>query len=303
MFRFGIAGLILIALALGGLSVAGAFAPTGVLPPLAWEGDLRATQDASGAAQNETHIAANPLDPENAIVVTKDFRTGARSRNYIDTTTDGGATWVEQLVPRPNPDLPEDIDPAVFFRSDGRAYLIWTSSSDFTHGGLFLSWSDDGGLTWVPAVVVTPPEGYFDDKVWLAFDETGGPYHGTIYAFWTRFGKAEILSARSTDDGVTWSQPVQVSTGKSAIHNDGAQPVVLPDGSLLVLFIHDYSPGIQGTFTIARSTDGGATFSPNVPLFTVEQTPLLLPGEGWRIFTYHSLVYEPVRDVLVMIWP
>ena len=302
-FRFVTACIILMALALGGSHVAGAFPPTGALPPLVWEGDRRVTQDTSGSGQNETHIGANPLNPDNAIVVTKDFRTGLRSRNYIDTTTDGGITWTEQLVPRPNPDLPEDIDPAVFFRSDGRAYVIWTSSSDFSHGGLFTSWSDDGGITWRPAVVVTPPEGYFDDKAWLAFDETGGPYNGTIYAFWTRFGNAEILSARSTDDGLTWSAPIQVSTGVSAINNDGAQPIVLPDGSLIVLFIHDYSPGIHGTFTIARSTDGGATFSPNIPLFGVEQTPLLLPGEIWRIFTYHSLVYDPARDALVMIWP
>lgn len=303
MVRFGAACLVLIALVLGGLSVAGAFAPTGVLPPLAWEGDRRATQDASGAAQNENHVAANPLDPDNAIVVTKDFRSGARSRNYIDTTTDGGITWVEQLVPRPNPDLPEDIDPAVFFRSDGRAYIIWTSSSDFTHGGLFTSWSDDGGLTWRPSVVVTPPEGYFDDKAWLAFDETGGPYHGNIYAFWTRFGNAEILASRSTDDGLTWSPPIQVSTGIYAINNDGAQPVVLPDGSLIVLFIHNFSPGQPGTIMSVRSTDGGVTFSENSPLFGIQQSPFLLPGEIWRIFTYHAVAYDAARDALVVIWP
>src|SRR5215210_2131420 len=107
MFRFSAAAFMLIVLALGGLSVAGAFIPGLALHPLAWEGDRRATQDASGAAQNENHIGANPLNPDNAIVVTKDYRSGTRSRNYIDTTTDGGITWAEQLVPRPNPDLPE----------------------------------------------------------------------------------------------------------------------------------------------------------------------------------------------------
>ncbi len=267
-----------------------------------WEQDRRATQDASGGGQHEPAIAANPLDPDNAVAVTKDIR-GATARNYIYTTTDGGATWLEQLFPRPNPDLPLDTDPAVFFRQDGRAYIIWTSFSDFGHGGLFCSWSDDGGQTWGAATPITPAEGHFDDKAWLAFDETGGPHNGTIYAAWTRFGNAEIASAHSIDGGTTWNTPIFASNGQAAINNDGAQPLVLPDGTLLVIFLHNASPGVTGTLTLARSTDGGATFLPNTLLFDVQQAPYTLPGEQWRHFTYHSLGYDPVRGGLHVIWP
>jgi hypothetical protein len=275
---------------------------TNAIRNLTWEQDHRATQDASGAGQQEPAIAANPLNLDNAVVVAKDYRSGV-SRNYIDTTTDGGVTWLEQPFPRPNPDLPSDIDPAVFFRPDGRAYITWTSFSDFGHGGLFCSWSDDGGLTWSTALPITPADGHFDDKPWLAFDTTGGPHSGTIYAAWTRFGNAELAFARSTDGGATWSTPIFASNGSSAINNDGAQPLVLPDGTLLIMFLHNTSPGIVGTLTLAVSTDGGATFLPNTPLFDVQQAPYTLPGEQWRNFTYHSLVYDRPRGWLHVIWP
>ena len=267
----------------------------------AWEPDHRATQDPSGAGQHETLIAVNPLNADNAVVVVKDYRNG--ERNYLDATTDGGLTWQEQPFPRPVPDLPTDTDPTVFFRRDGRAYLVWTSSRDFTTGGLFCAWSDDGGRTWTTPVIITPPQAHFDDKAWLAFDATGGPRDGTIYAAWTRFGNAEIVAARSTDGGVTWGQTQTISNGASLLNNDGAQPLVLPDGSVIVVFLHDASPGQQGSLVLARSTDGGASWLPNVPLFPIAQPPFTLPGENWRIFTYHSLAYDPVRGWLTVIWP
>ena len=159
---------------------------------------------------------------------------------------------------------------------------MWTAFSDFGHGGLFCAWSDDKGRTWGPAVSITPAEGHFDDKSWLAFDSTGGPHDGTIYAAWTHFGNAEISTSRSTDGGATWTAPIFASNGTSEINNDGAQPLVLPDGTLLVMFLHNASPGVTGTLTIARSTDGGVSFEPNTPLFDVQQAPYTLPGAQWR---------------------
>jgi hypothetical protein len=265
----------------------------------AWEPDVRASQDTTGSGQNETLVAANPLNADNAIVVYKDYRNDMH--DYLSATTDGGVTWHEQIFPRPNPDLPQDTDPTVFFRPDGRAYLLWTSSSDFQHGGLFSAWSDDGGQTWSQPVVVSPPEGHFDDKPWLAFETTGGPFNGTIYASWTRFGNAEIMEARSTDGGSNWSAPVQVSVGPWSGANDGAQPLVLPDGTLVIIFLHA-NPANTETVMLARSTDGGATFPSNVPLFDIQPAPYTLPGEHWRLVTYESLAYDPVRGWLTLVW-
>jgi hypothetical protein len=264
-----------------------------------WEEDRRASQDVTGAGQNETLVAANPLEADNAIVVYKDYRNGMR--DYVSATSDAGITWHEQIFPSPDPDLTSDTDPAVFFRGDGRAYLLWTSSSDFQHGGLFTAWSDDGGQTWSAPATLTPAEGHFDDKAWLVFDATGGAHDGTIYAAWTRFGNAEIMAARSTDEGATWSAAVPVSLGPWSRDNDGAQPVVLPDGTLSVFFSHSSGTPVQ-TITLARSTDGGISFGANYPLFDITPAPYSLPGEHWRLVTYHSVAHDPVRGWLTLVW-
>ena len=265
----------------------------------AWGPDVRASQDVTGSGQNETLVAVNPLNGDNAVVVYKDYR--GDMRDYLSATTDGGVTWHEQLFPRPSPDLLQDTDPTVFFRPDGRAYLLWTSSSDFQHGGLFSAWSDDSGQTWSQPVAVTLPEGHFDDKSWLAFDTSGGPLNGDMYASWTRFGNAEIMEARSTDGGSSWSAPVQVSAGPWSSDNDGAQPLVLPDGTLIIIFLHA-NPANTETVMLARSTDGGTTFQGNVPLFDIQPAPYTLPGEHWRLVTYESLAYDPVRGWLTLVW-
>src|SRR3954465_9163275 len=82
-------------------------------PPAAWEHDTRASQGPPHVGQNETTVAVNPLDANNAVVVAKDYRAGIQ--DYIFTTTDGGATWLEQPFPLPDPTLPSSIDPTVFF--------------------------------------------------------------------------------------------------------------------------------------------------------------------------------------------
>lgn len=264
-----------------------------------WDPDRRATQEPGANPQNETAIAVNPLNPNNAIVVTRDFRTGIR--NYIDTTTDGGQTWYEQPYPMPDTTLPYGIDPAVIFRADGTAYIAGTSFNGFDRSGLLFAASTDGGLTWPRTTFATPPGAYFDDKEWFALDETGGPNQGNIYLPYVRFGNAELYFTRSTDSGNSWSPAQLISQGEHLSFNDNPQPVVLPDGTLLVIFFHDVSE-TEASLVATRSTDGGVTFGSNVPVLTIRKPPFYLPGENWRIYTYHSLARDPISGALVMVW-
>jgi hypothetical protein len=122
-----------------------------------------------------------------------------------------------------------------------------------------------------------------------------------MYAAWTRFGNAEIMAARSTDQGASWSAAVPVSLGPWSRDNDGAQPLVLPDGTLIVIFSHSSGTPVQ-TMMLARSTDGGVSFGANYPLFEIMPAPYSLPGEHWRLVTYHSLAYDVVRGWLTLVW-
>ena len=80
---------------------------------------------------------------------------------------------------------------------------------------------------------------------------------GRCYLEYTDDTKSQTVSQFSTDGGVTWSTPVRA--GSILV---GTQPVVRPDGTLVVV-AGDYrgEAGLSGSIVALRSTDGGATFA------------------------------------------
>ncbi len=225
---------------------------------------------------SEVTIAVNPANPRELVA-------GANLNNVFHST-DGGASWT------PYGTISSSFgvwgDPCVVFDDAGYAYYAHLSYGQRPEGHwidrIVVQRSTDGGATWDDGVGI----GYRDsirqqDKEWLAVDLTPSPYHGSVYMSWTEFDKygtgdtakhSRILFSRSTDHGATWSEPFALSTlegncldGDST--DEGAVPAVGPDGALLVAWCD--ARGI----VCRRSTDGGATFAPEV--FVAAQ-----PG-GW----------------------
>jgi hypothetical protein len=106
----------------------------------------------------------------------------------------------------------------------------------------------------------------FHDKNTLTAD----PHHARfVYATWTLFrtGITSLVVARSADGGRTWSPAVpiatmgSVATSQKALFRQGAQIVVLPDGTLVDAFFRVLFDDATGRVTfeqaILRSTDGG----------------------------------------------
>jgi hypothetical protein len=99
-------------------------------------------------------------------------------------------------------------------------------------------------------------QGY--DKEWIVCDNTStSPHYGNCYieADITSSGNQEIMST-STDGGATWSAPASPASGDSGL---GGQPLVQPNGNVVVPFSTDGS-SIR-SFT---STDGGASWGSSV---------------------------------------
>jgi hypothetical protein len=138
-----------------------------------------------------------------------------------------------------------------------------------------------GGFDFIPA----QNERSIDAEAGLVWDATGGPFNNRIYLVYTdetvnENNDTDIEMRTSTDDGATWTAPVRVND--DATMNSQFLPYVAldPTTGVVAVGFHDCRndngiPGPGGTNTIPNddaeyygtySTDGGATWAPNVRL-------------------------------------
>jgi hypothetical protein len=110
-------------------------------------------------------------------------------------------------------------------------------------------------------------EGSFNDKTGIGVDTSGTATDGNVYAAWSDFhglvGCNEILLARSTDHGVTFSPPLKISSGLCS--NQGPNIAIAPNGTVYVSWFAA-TGGTLGQHStsgaaLVNSTDGGQTFS------------------------------------------
>jgi hypothetical protein len=142
----------------------------------------------------------------------------------------------------------------------GNFYYAMLSTDANGDSNIGVSKSTDGGVTFTAptdaSTTANGPAPLFQDKEWIAVDTTGGANAGNLYVSWTKFTQndAQILFARSTDGGATFSPPVALSTPGSV---QGSMPAVGPNGEVYVVWFDGGGPQLM----IRRSDDGGVTFS------------------------------------------
>jgi hypothetical protein len=271
---------------------------------LRYDGSSDATMAACSTgrrSQNEPTVA---VDPHNTAVIT------AGSNDYCAAivngdvwagyyrSTNGGSSWQDSLVPG----YPADTsvggtaspaqgscgtagDPSQAFDNAGRLFysFICFNRGKPVNGGIYVArYTGDGG-SYDRTVLVkkgTPSahfasSGLFQDKVNLAVDQTAGPYSGDVYVAWSQYngsaGNNTVLLARSTDHGLTFENPVHV-TSKAHGTASFADVAVGPDGAVYVSAIDYPSSNNPSTdIWVAKSTDGGASFGPAVIVASIDQ--------------------------------
>ena len=196
------------------------------------------------------------------------FFNGGASDIGFATSIDGGDTWMHGSLPgvtvnsNPAGKYTRASDPSVAY--DAR-HKVWIISSlgivDPVNGpvDVIVSRSTDGGLTWGNPVVVNA-SGNFDDKNWSVCDDTpGSPHFGNCYTEYddnTQFDLEQMST--STDGGLTWGSGKPTADGS---HGIGGQPLVQPNGTVIVPYVGLDSPFFAFTISSFMSTDGGATWS------------------------------------------
>jgi hypothetical protein len=101
----------------------------------------------------------------------------------------------------------------------------------------------------------------------------------------TSFGKPAILFTRSTDQGATWMPPVTINDpGGNATFQDSFSAVGQNPSTIYVTFAGFSNAGLPNwnRIYIAKSTNGGLTFSTPQLLQTITPLPDPLPNAPWR---------------------
>lgn len=267
--------------------------------------NVLANQDATVQQQNEPSIAVNPNNPAHVIASSNDYRLRQGSGDvhpgyYV--SFDGGHTWpgdgiidLSQIPDNP----PAGGDPAMAIYDANHvyfAYIAFHRTLDEV-GGVFVSKSTDGGLTWLPPVEVAHNSStVFHDKEYIAVDATGGPYDGNVYVSWTRFEASyPIYFARSTDGGASFSTPYQIS---DSAYCQGSVPAVAPNGDVFVVW-YDY---MDNSAHMARSTNGGLSFGTPFTVAAITPIPSPLPGGSFRNNSFPVVAISPTNGSLYVVW-
>lgn len=150
-------------------------------------------------------------------------------------------------------------DPDLAVDSKGNFYYSQISLDADGIAFIGVSKSLDGGRTFSPPVnaswSISGPDS-FQDKEFIAADNTGSRYDGNIYVSWTRFSPdgSQIFFSRSTNGGRSFEKAIALSTPGHFVQ--GSIPRVGPNGEVYVAWRDFNIPGIM----ISKSIDGGKTF-------------------------------------------
>ena len=186
---------------------------------------------------------------------------GAAANIGAAVSHDDGRTWTHSLLPAttknatpPGPEVAAS-DPVIAYDAVHSVWIASTLTIEPNASHVYTARSTDAEHWAAP---VDAAGGPVLDKDWITCDNGAtSPFRGRCYLEYTDDQKNITVSQFSNDGGQTWSAPVRA--GAVLV---GTQPVVLPNGTLIVV-AGDYAneDALTGSMVALRSTDGGVTFS------------------------------------------
>lgn len=220
------------------------------------------SMDEAGSTNSETSIAVNG---QNIIV---SFNDAA----FFDIagysfSTDGGNTFKHRRIPTPDKGFGDSFgDGVVAYGPNGELY--YSTIADDRNFTIFVgvAKSTNNGSTFsevADASTSADNDTDFQDKPWVGVDRSPtSSFKGNVYSTWTDFTQSNgsfINCSRSTNGGDSFKKPVAISAKDGTNIVQGSMSAVSPNGDLYVAY-SDRHTSTTGGISVAKSTDGGATF-------------------------------------------
>jgi hypothetical protein len=211
-------------------------------------------------AQREPRLA---VDQDNNLflvmaVATKPASAGTPgSQIFFTESTNGGTTWDNMPLTRnlSNSEITGlgALFPRIAITRTGktRAYVVYDDDTGGPRQAYFIRSKKNAGFKH-PGILSSRNDGGFTPVVDV--DSSG-----IVYVAWARSanGPRQVVSVNSTDMGLTFTQPVNVSNSSG----EGFAPVIaISDNDAVNMAWQDTRAG-SGEIFFARSTGGSATFS------------------------------------------
>jgi hypothetical protein len=227
---------------------------------------LRVSRDPyrSSGSQHQTQVEPDSFSFGSTVVTTfqsgRYFDGGAASIGFA-TSTDQGRTWKSGFLPgvtqfsAPPGLFPRASDPAVAYDAAHGVWMIVSLGFSPDSNAMLVSRSEDGVNWEVPVEAVRSESDVDLDKEWIACDNwESSRFRGNCYLTYADFGVGRLLTQTSRDGGLTWSAPVPSPVFVNDSLN-GAQPVVRPDGTVVILYSG------RTTHGESISENGGVSFT------------------------------------------
>jgi len=257
----------------------------------------------------EPGVAVNPTDPKQVVAVFQD-------NVHASYSEDAGHSWhpAEGVDPK-NYRVSGDVSTA--FDNRGHVFVCYIAfdrlgtfnywAHGATRNGIFVRRSLDGGRTWesehIPVAEQPTAAGIpFEDKPYIVADNSKSKFAGNLYVGWTRWRltDSQMVLSRSTDDGKSWSQPIEIDAHPGLPRDDngaaeGFDGAVGSDGTLYTTWSQDN--GIM----FASSRDGGQTFSRARAI--IHTAPIMFAINTLdRANGFPQIAIDPRSDRLYVTW-
>ena len=216
----------------------------------------------------------------------------------LTRSTDAGVSWTPPVLVSDITGGVQGSFPAV--APNGELYIVWRGFSGGTR--ILFDKSTDGGVTFGTDVIVSNTPGAWFPT--MAVDHSGGPRHGYIYVTWNdeRNGDDDVFMSFSSDGGSNWSTPSRVNNDPVGNGKIQYWPSVAvgQNGDIAILFYDTRNTPSNNVIEafIARSTDGGLTFSNE--LISSVQSPTNIPNGDVRFGDYIQLDFY--GNKIVPVW-